>query len=50
MTTNETKAVILSRPAGPEVLTLATRPLSEARPKQELVRVVFAGINRHEVG
>ena len=44
------KAVIASAPGGPEVLKLVTRPLPAVGAGQALIRVAFAGINRHDAG
>ncbi|HVY58035.1 MAG TPA: NAD(P)H-quinone oxidoreductase [Xanthobacteraceae bacterium] len=43
-------AVIPSAPGGPAVLKLVERPLPQAGPGQVLIRVAYAGINRHDAG
>ena len=40
------RAVEISTPGGPEVLTLCTRPVPEPGQGQILIRVAFAGVNR----
>jgi NADPH2:quinone reductase len=44
------KAVIASAPGGPDVLKVVTRPLPAVGAGQVLIRVSFAGINRHDAG
>jgi len=48
--TDTMRAVIPSAPGGPEVLTLVERPLPPVGPDQVMIRVAYAGINRHDVG
>ena len=48
-TPTSTRVVEVSRPGGPEVLTLATRPLAPLQPHEILVKVVAAGVNGHDV-
>ncbi len=43
------KAVVISQPGKPEVLTVAERPAPEAGPNDVLIRVKAAGINRADV-
>lgn len=43
------KAVIISRPGGPEVLQLAERPKPVPAPGEVLIKVYAAGINRPDV-
>jgi NADPH2:quinone reductase len=40
------RAVEISRPGGPEVLTPVSLPAPEPGPRQILIRVAFAGVNR----
>lgn len=40
------RAVEISQPGGPEVLTPTTRPVPEPRAGEILIRVAFAGVNR----
>jgi NADPH2:quinone reductase len=40
------QVVEISRPGGPEVLKLATRPLPQPKPGEVLIRVAAAGVNR----
>ena len=40
------KAVEISKPGGPEVLTLCDRPMPEPRPDQVVIKVAYAGVNR----
>lgn len=40
------KAVEISRPGGPEVLTLTDRPVPEPELDQVVIRVAYAGVNR----
>src|SRR5215472_5431070 len=43
------KALVITRPGGPEVLSVADRPKPEARGDEILVRVSAAGINRADL-
>jgi len=43
------RCVEIARPGGPEVLTLAERPLPSPKPNEILVRVAAAGVNRPDV-
>ena len=43
------KAIEISQPGGPEVLTLVERPKPELKPGQVLIKVKAAGINRPDV-
>ncbi len=43
-------AIEITRAGGPEVLSLTTRPLPQAAAGQVLIKVAFAGINRHDCG
>lgn len=48
---NQTMAAIeITRAGGPEVLSLTTRPVPQAAAGQVLIKVAFAGINRHDCG
>ena len=40
------KAVEISKPGGPEVLTLCDRPMPEPCPDQVVIKVAYAGVNR----
>ncbi|MFZ3583249.1 NAD(P)H-quinone oxidoreductase [Loktanella sp. DJP18] len=40
------KAVEISRPGGPEVLTLCDRPMPEPAADQVVIKVAYAGVNR----
>ena len=40
------QVIEISRPGGPEVLTLAARPLPRPKPGEVLIRVAAAGVNR----
>jgi NADPH2:quinone reductase len=40
------QVVEISRPGGPEVLKVATRPLPQPKPGEVLIRVASAGVNR----
>jgi NADPH2:quinone reductase len=40
------QVVEISRPGGPEVLKVATRPLAQPKPGEVLIRVASAGVNR----
>jgi NADPH2:quinone reductase len=40
------QVIEISRPGGPEVLKLATRPLPQPKPGEVLIRVAAAGVNR----
>ncbi|MCF8475454.1 MAG: NAD(P)H-quinone oxidoreductase [Pseudolabrys sp.] len=44
------RVVIPSAPGGPDVLTVEQRPIPSPGPSQVLIRVAFAGINRHDAG
>ncbi|HRE82831.1 MAG TPA: alcohol dehydrogenase catalytic domain-containing protein, partial [Opitutaceae bacterium] len=46
---NHMKAIIISRPGGPEVLELVDRPQPTYSPSQVLIRVAAAGINRADL-
>ncbi len=39
----------ITEPGGPEVLTLATRPLPQPGPRDVLIRIAYAGVNRPDV-
>ena len=43
-------AIEITRAGGPEVLSLTTRPVPQAAAGQVLIKVAFAGINRHDYG
>lgn len=43
------RAIEITRPGGPEVLQLATRPVPELNPGEVLIEVAAAGINRPDV-
>ena len=43
------KAIIITKPGGPEVLQLADRPIPEYAQNEVLVKVKAAGINRPDV-
>lgn len=43
---DQMQVVEISRPGGPEVLKLATRPLPQPKPGEVLIRVAAAGVNR----
>jgi NADPH:quinone reductase len=43
------RAVEVSRPGGPEMLTPAERPLPQPRPNEILVKVAAAGVNRPDL-
>lgn len=43
------KAIEISRPGGPEVLTLVERPAPTPGPSEVLIRVAAAGVNRPDV-
>jgi NADPH:quinone reductase len=43
------RAVEISRPGGPDVLTLVTRPVPTPGPGEVLIRVAGAGVNRPDV-
>ncbi len=46
----ETMTVIeITEPGGSEVLTLATRPLPQPGPRDVLIRIAYAGVNRPDV-
>ena len=43
-------AITIARAGGPEVLEPVTRPLPQPGAGQVLIKVAFAGINRHDCG
>jgi putative PIG3 family NAD(P)H quinone oxidoreductase len=43
-------AISITRPGGPEVLELITRPVPKPGDKQVLIKVAYAGVNRHDCG
>ena len=43
-------AITIARAGGPEVLQQVTRPVPEPRAGEVLIKVAFAGINRHDCG
>ena len=43
---NEMKCIEISRPGGPEVLSLASRPIPQVLKNEVLIKVSAAGINR----
>jgi NADPH:quinone reductase len=43
-------AIAITRPGGPEVLQATTRPVPQPGDKQVLIKVAYAGINRHDCG
>ncbi len=43
---SQMQVVEISRPGGPEVLKIATRPLPQPKPGEVLIRVAAAGVNR----
>ena len=43
---DQIRVVEISRPGGPEVLRVATRPLPRPKPGEVLIRVAAAGVNR----
>lgn len=43
-------AIEITQAGGPEVLKLATRPVPQPAAGQVLIKVAFAGINRHDCG
>ena len=43
-------AIAITRAGGPEVLQPATRPVPEPEAGEVLIKVAFAGINRHDCG
>ena len=43
------KAIAISRPGGPEVLTLETRPTPAPGPGEILIKVAAAGVNRPDI-
>jgi putative PIG3 family NAD(P)H quinone oxidoreductase len=43
-------AIAITRPGGPEVLQLTTRPVPKPGDKQVLIKVAYAGVNRHDCG
>ncbi len=46
MTGTRMRAVAIARPGGPEVLTLAERPIPEPGPGEVRLRLTYAGVNR----
>lgn len=44
------KAIEITGAGGPEVLKLGTRPVPQPAAGQVLIKVAYAGINRHDVG
>lgn len=44
------RVVVPTAAGGPDVLKLVTRPVPQAGPGQVLIRVAYAGINRHDAG
>jgi putative PIG3 family NAD(P)H quinone oxidoreductase len=43
-------AILITRAGGPEVLQPATRPVPQPEAGQVLVKVAYAGVNRHDCG
>jgi len=43
------KAIVITRPGGPEVLQLTERPVPEYSGNEVLVKVMAAGVNRPDV-
>lgn len=43
------KAIEITQPGGPEVLSLCERPLPELKPGEVLIKVLAAGVNRPDV-
>ena len=43
-------AITIARAGGPEVLEPVTRPLPQPAAGQVLIKVAYAGINRHDCG
>ncbi|HEX9785751.1 MAG TPA: NAD(P)H-quinone oxidoreductase [Opitutaceae bacterium] len=43
------RAVEIAAPGGPDVLRMAVRPVPELRPREVLIQVVAAGVNRPDV-
>lgn len=43
-------AIEITRAGGPEVLVPATRPLPQPAAGQVLIKVAYAGVNRHDCG
>ena len=43
------KAVIITKPGGPEVLKIAERPVPEAQGNEVLIKIMAAGVNRPDV-
>jgi len=43
-------AISITRPGGPEVLQATTRPVPQPGDRQVLIKVAYAGINRHDCG
>ena len=50
MLPNTMKAIEIARAGGPEVLQPTTRPVPQPEAGQVLIKVAYAGINRHDVG
>lgn len=44
------RAIEITRPGGPEVLQATTRPVPRPEAEQVLIKVSYAGINRHDCG
>ena len=44
------KAIEITQAGGPEVLKLTTRPVPQPAAGQVLIKVAFAGVNRHDCG
>ncbi len=43
-------AILITRAGGPEVLITGTRPVPQPGPGEVLIKVAYAGINRHDCG
>ena len=43
------RAVEITRPGGPEVLAVTTRPVPAPKPNEILIKVSAAGVNRPDV-
>lgn len=50
MLPNTMTAISIARAGGPEVLQPVTRPIPQPAPREVLIKVAFAGINRHDCG
>ena len=48
MSTANMTAILITAPGGPEVLQPAQRPVPAAQSGEVLIRVAYAGINRHD--